>query len=66
MADIPDVGVKMQARNGSYNVFMLDLTNRVHFAIRLLSDRSQLRMRQEQKRGTRGAAECVSDVITKN
>ena len=29
MVDVPDVDVKMQALNGSYNIFMLDLTNRV-------------------------------------
>ena len=35
MADVPDVDVKMQALNGSYNIFTLDLTNRVCFAVRL-------------------------------
>ena len=29
MVDVPDVDVKMQALNGSYNIFMLDLTNKV-------------------------------------
>ena len=66
MADVPDVDVKMQARNGSYNIFTLDLTNRVCFAVRLYSNRSQLKMQQEQKSGTKGAAECVTDVIIKN
>ena len=47
-------------------IFSYSITNRVHFAVRLLGNRSQLKMRQEQKRGTRGAAEGVTDVITKN
>ena len=66
VAYVPDVDVQLLAHNGSYNFFILDLTNRVHFAVRLLGNRLQLKMRQEQKRGTRGAAEGVTDVITKN
>ena len=44
----------------------LYLTNRFHVAVRLFSNRSQMTSKcgKEQKSSTRGAAECVTDVLT--
>ena len=45
---------------------LLNLTNRFHVAVRLFSNRSQMTSKcgKNKKSGTRGAAECVTDVLT--
>ena len=42
------------------------LTNRFHVTVRLFSNRSQMTSKcgKNKKSGTRGAAECVTDVLT--
>ena len=42
------------------------LTNRFHVAVRVFSNRSQMTSTggKKQRRGTRAAGECVTDVLT--